>query len=350
MSGENTSIYKYLDRAGLEKVWSKIKENFSTKNELNSINDSLSQDLGEIRGEVDEIKSTLGNSAVSSVDGITIVDNGSGKISTSLGLELNEVAKTIDLVALGNSADENNRLLSSISYSSFVKDGILKSVQLVVVEEPKEGEILAHEPGTYLKFTFNTDASTEDIYVNVSDLVNVYEGSEYITIKDNKTIELNHVILVDSLKGTFISVEDFNTEISSLNELVESNKNLLDTLKNRLDSTDEVVLTNKSNIEGLQEQYDSLSELVSSIDESITTNKSNIESLLEVLTTKANQEDLNALDSRVSSNEEKIQHLEEQIANLGGDSSELTISIEQVTDFEPLNENDIDSICNMVEE
>lgn len=355
MADETKIIYKYLDKEGLSSVWSKIKENFATTIEIDNLNENLTDSLNDIWLKFNEIEGLIGDSAVNSVDDLTIEAN-NGKISTALGLNLNTVAGTIELIATGKSATDENKVLSAFSYAPFVKDGILESVQLVEVAETPEGSTQA--PGTYLKFTFNTDSGKDVIYVNVSDLLNVYEGSKYISIVDNKTIELNYVQLESDLKGTFVTVENFNTAISNLNEKIATNLSSIEALQSKLGIVETQSLSNKDaidahklSIEALQKKDVDHENNMLTLDEKISSNLTAIQQLAERLGLKADQTSLDALDVRVTTAESDIDSLEDRLANLEGavgpDGELVTISITQVTDFDRISDSEIGDICNM---
>jgi hypothetical protein len=284
MAEENNGVvmYKYLDSAGLSKVWGKIKDNFSTK-----------QELADVNTQIDEIKNSITDSLISSVDDLTIKAEANGKIGTSIGLDLDTAKQHINLVALGVNATDENRILSTIDYSKFVlKDSFLETVEIVVISDATEGR----EPGTYLKFSFNTESGKNEIYVNVSEFVNLYEGDSYIEVVDNKTITLKYTELVNDLKGTFATLE-----------------------------------------------------AMSELDARIQSNLSSINALIEQITGKASQAELDALTVRVGAAETDIDSLEQRIVGLenamGPDGELVTISINQVTDFGPMTDEDINNAC-----
>ena len=78
---------------------------------------------------------------------------------------------------------KGGEVISTIDAKSFVKDGMLDKVQLVV--NPAD-----QATGTYLVFTWNTEAGvSEPMYVPVTDLVDVYSQGDGIEIDSNNVIK-----------------------------------------------------------------------------------------------------------------------------------------------------------------
>ena len=78
---------------------------------------------------------------------------------------------------------KGGEVISTIDAKSFVKDGMLDKVQLVV--NPAD-----QATGTYLVFTWNTEAGISDpMYVPVTDLVDVYSKGDGIEIDSNNVIK-----------------------------------------------------------------------------------------------------------------------------------------------------------------
>ena len=78
---------------------------------------------------------------------------------------------------------KGGEVISTIDAKSFVKDGMLDKVELVV--NPAN-----QATGTYLVFTWNTEAGlSEPMYVPVTDLVDVYSQGDGIEIDSNNVIK-----------------------------------------------------------------------------------------------------------------------------------------------------------------
>jgi hypothetical protein len=139
---------KYLDLAGVEKLWGAVKSEDA---------DVLASAKGLING---------------------------------LHLEYDSIAKTITLKG-STHADV------TIPTSDFVKDGILEEV--VVVTSSPDAPIEGYTDGTkFLRFTWNTDSGKTEDYLNVNDFAKAYIGSDSISINDANEIS---VVKVDADKA-----------------------------------------------------------------------------------------------------------------------------------------------------
>jgi hypothetical protein len=79
---------------------------------------------------------------------------------------------------------KGGEVISTIDAKSFVKDGMLDKVELVV--NPAN-----QATGTYLVFTWNTEAGvSEPMYVPVTDFVDVYSQGDGITIDNNNVVKV----------------------------------------------------------------------------------------------------------------------------------------------------------------
>lgn len=94
--------------------------------------------------------------------------NGSADVTADYGVNYDSASKKIYLTLDG--ANVGN----GIDATDFLVDGMLEDVDYVVIPDDEQVEGL--DAGRYLKFTFNTsEGQTKDpIYVNVTDLVDVY--------------------------------------------------------------------------------------------------------------------------------------------------------------------------------
>lgn len=80
----------------------------------------------------------------------------------------------------------NNGLISSVDCSAFIKDGMLQDVSLVT-------NPAGYPAGTYIKFIWNTDASTPNAstYLNVTSLVDIYTSNSSAISVSNYKIGFN---------------------------------------------------------------------------------------------------------------------------------------------------------------
>lgn len=137
------------------------------------------------------------------------------KASDSL-LALNENMELFSKISLSYENNkiklfgQNEKAISEIDASDFIKDGMLNQVELV--QDP-EGE----EAGTYLKLVFNTDAGKQPILVNVTRLVNQYDGSKLV-LTGYQALEENATPITET--------DTVNQAIAKLAKLIEENEQI----------------------------------------------------------------------------------------------------------------------------
>ena len=106
------------------------------------------------------------------------LDNGTGKLGATVGLTYYTDTTGEKPVYEIRLTGKGGEVISTIDAKSFVKDGMLDSVELVA--NPAD-----QAAGTYLVFTWNTEAGlSEPMYVPVTDLIDVYTQGDGITIED----------------------------------------------------------------------------------------------------------------------------------------------------------------------
>lgn len=111
------------------------------------------------------------------------LDTETGKLGTTIGLTYFTDTTGETPIYEIRLTDKNGNVAASIDAKSFVKDGMLDSVELIA--NPAD-----QAAGTYLVFTWNTEAGlTEPMYVPVTDLIDVYEAGDGINI-NNKVIKV----------------------------------------------------------------------------------------------------------------------------------------------------------------
>lgn len=232
---ENTT--KYLDLGGLQLLWQKISKLYPRTENLVSILDALEDpylksstyntDKTLLDQKIKELEAASGNN----MDGDTIwLNPETSKFQTNLLLDIDSKKKTLRLVTKDPDSEvtKAKTIISEIDYSPFVKDGLLDSVNLIVV--PDDEEVTSgREAGTYMKFIFNTDAGKEAIYLNVSEFVNIYKGSDYIIVEGDTikldTVKLDAHIEESIEKSVYISgivtrLQTVEGSVTSLQELV----------------------------------------------------------------------------------------------------------------------------------
>jgi hypothetical protein len=281
----NIGVIKYLDDKGLQALWNKISDTYLRDSEV--LDALTTYGTGKIITEADKVfiqKYSLDEvdqrlteriedvaaAQGTNIDNDTIV-NKEGKLQTNLLLSNDKDNHILRIVT--GAEDGKGTVVSQWDYTEFyneaVKDGILDNVSLVVVPTDETTEASSQEPGTYLKFVFNTASGKQPLYVNVTDLIDVYTGSSYIQVdKKNgsseisiKTTELVNYLKTDDALGitTIVTkIEDIEDEIASV----------------------------KKTISDLQQAWDSLN--IQEIIERIQTNEENIQSIFTILETVPN--------------------------------------------------------------
>lgn len=111
------------------------------------------------------------------------LDEATGKLGATVGLTYYTDTTGETPVYEIRLTGKGGEVISTIDAKSFVRDGMLDKVNLVV--NPAD-----QATGTYLVFTWNTESGiSEPMYVPVTDLVDVYSQGDGITIDSNNVIK-----------------------------------------------------------------------------------------------------------------------------------------------------------------
>lgn len=137
--------------------------------------------------------------ALRDVTGQNFIKKNGTNIEGHLNLTYNTKTKKINLEGFDSS------IIASIDATAFIKDGMINTVELVTDPE-------SHDPGTYLVITFNTDAGKDAIYLDVSSLIDVYEGHNGIKVT-GKDIHL----IIDPTSESYLSLSDNGIKIEGIN-------------------------------------------------------------------------------------------------------------------------------------
>lgn len=137
--------------------------------------------------------------ALRDVTGQKFIKKNGTNVEGHLNLTYNTETKKINLEGFDSS------VIASIDATAFIKDGMINTVDLVT--DPK-----SHDPGTYIVITFNTDAGKDAIYLNVSSLIDVYEGHNGIKVT-GKHIHL----IIDPTSEPYLSLSDYGIKIEGIN-------------------------------------------------------------------------------------------------------------------------------------
>ena len=262
---ENTT--KYLDLGGLQLLWQKINNLYPRTENLVSILDALEDpylkssiynaDKELLDQKLKELEAAQG----ANIDNDTIINN-EGILQTNLLLDIDSEKKTLRLVTKDPNSEitKAKTIISEIDYSQFVKDGLLDSVNLIVIPDDEEATS-GREAGTYIKFIFNTDAGKEAIYLNVSEFINIYKGSDYIIVEGD-TIKLDTVKLDTHIeecigKSVYISgivtrLQTVEGSVASLQELVLGFDNRIKTVEADVNGVKQSVTEQGTRIENIE--------------------------------------------------------------------------------------------------
>lgn len=137
--------------------------------------------------------------ALRDVTGQNFIRKNGTDVEGHLNLTYNTETKKINLEGFDSS------IIASIDATAFIKDGMINTVELVTDPE-------SHNPGTYLVITFNTDAGKDAIYLDVTSLISVYEGTNGVRVT-GKYIHL----LIDPTSEPYLSLSDDGVKIEGIN-------------------------------------------------------------------------------------------------------------------------------------
>lgn len=140
--------------------------------------------------------------ALRDVTGQNFIKKNGTNVEGHLNLTYNTETKKINLEGFDSS------VIASIDATAFIKDGMINTVELVTNPE-------SHSPGTYLVITFNTDAGKDAIYLDVSSLIDVYEGHNGIKVT-GKHIHL----IIDPTSEAYLSLSDNGIKLKGINSKI----------------------------------------------------------------------------------------------------------------------------------
>ena len=105
--------------------------------------------------------------------------------------------------------------IATIPAADFIKDGMLENVELKAasVEAPVDGK----NEGTFLVFTFNTDAGLKVINLNVTSLIDVYTAGNGLQL-DSKAFSVK----LDAASEAFLSVGANGLKLSGVQTAIDS--------------------------------------------------------------------------------------------------------------------------------
>lgn len=136
--------------------------------------------------------------ALRDVTGQNFIKKNGTDVEGHLNLTYNTETKKINLEGFDSS------IIASIDATAFIKDGMINTVELVTDPE-------SHDPGTYLVITFNTDAGKDAIYLDVTGLIDVYQGTNGVKVT-GKDIHL----IIDPTSEPYLSLSDYGIKIKGI--------------------------------------------------------------------------------------------------------------------------------------
>ena len=140
--------------------------------------------------------------ALRAVTGQNFIKKNGTNVEGHLNLTYNTETKKINLEGF------DSAIIASIDATAFIKDGMINTVELVTDPE-------SHDPGTYLVITFNTDAGKDAIYLDVSSLIDVYEGHNGVRVT-GKDIHL----IIDPTSESYLSLSDNGIKLKGINSKI----------------------------------------------------------------------------------------------------------------------------------
>ena len=140
--------------------------------------------------------------ALRDVTGQNFIKKNGTDVEGHLNLTYNTKTKKINLEGFDSS------IIASIDATAFIKDGMINTVELVTDPE-------SHDPGTYIVITFNTDAGKDAIYLDVSSLIDVYEGHNGIKVT-GKHIHL----IIDPTSEPYLSLSDNGIKLEGIDSKI----------------------------------------------------------------------------------------------------------------------------------
>lgn len=140
--------------------------------------------------------------ALRNVTGQNFIKKNGTNVEGHLNLTYNTETKKINLEGF------NSSIIASIDATAFIKDGMINNVELVTDPE-------SHDPGTYLVITFNTDAGKDAIYLDVTSLINVYQGTNGVKVT-GKDIHL----IIDPTSEPYLSLSNNGIKLKGINSKI----------------------------------------------------------------------------------------------------------------------------------
>ena len=202
-----TTNKMFLDKTGLATLWGIITNKFATKAETITnvaksetadgttltftYADNTAENTHTFDISINPVNET--NAGLMTPEMLTKLNTAADGTIANLELNYNSTSQKLQLF---DGAVADGKVLTEIDATAFVKDGMLSSAELITNPVDKTA-------GTYLKLVWNTDAGkTEPMYVNVTQLIDVYTAGDGIAINDNKEISCTYTYTLPVANNT----------------------------------------------------------------------------------------------------------------------------------------------------
>lgn len=275
---ENVEVKKYLDLEGLQALWAKISQTYLRSGSATYSNfadfeadyTAFTNSYNEYKTSVDQRISEIEASTSNIMDGDTIVLN-DGKYSTNLVLNVDKSRQMVQLIT-----KDNKTVINEISYADLVLDGMLDAVSIVTIPSTDEPEVEGRPAGTYMKFVFNLDGGNKQpIYLNVSEFITVYAGSDYITVEDGViSLKVAQVeALIDGkIADITSSIQTIQGNVATLQLSIGELTTAVNDLKNKVTEIDQTVQTYSNRITNIENSVNEFDGRITDV-ETATTQK-----------------------------------------------------------------------------
>lgn len=140
--------------------------------------------------------------ALRDVRGQNFIKKSGTDVEGHLNLTYNSGTRKINLEGF------NSSVIASIDATAFIKDGMINTVELAT--NPN-----SHAPGTYLVITFNTDAGKDAIYLDVTSLIDVYQGTNGVQVI-GKDIRL----IIDPASESYLSLSNSGIKLEGIDSKI----------------------------------------------------------------------------------------------------------------------------------
>lgn len=184
--------------------------------------------LKAIHDQFDELSSNSGSSSTTTTEfDTTELEN---RISTNeTNIATLQTRADSEFITNASYDEENNQIIFTVANGTTVctidctnfitsaTSNILETAELVVNPD-------GQDEGTYIHLVFKTDEDTDDIYINVTSLIDIYTGSDSITVSDDNEISVNDdyikELITNNVTTTSVSYDtayDDGQEVGVLN-------------------------------------------------------------------------------------------------------------------------------------